>query len=331
MVVRVPNSYPTTSTCIEWKRVNVFAVQKLAKREAGTIDRSQDIARLQEFYKSYREKHNVDKLREEEMKLRESGAFSRDLGELERKTVKRKRVFATLKVLGTVLEQLSEEIPDELKRVMDSDSALTEDLVAYNIIPLDASSSTNAIVYFPEVQAAVSALKYFNGLPELPRGYFLQPTRNANMFDFLQCTFGFQSCGSAVNRITQMVCVLQTESQSLEKSAVHTDREERKLSHNVANQHEHIVHLLANEQSRLRIPEGAEPKLDEVAVQEIFLKSLQNYIKWCDYLGIQPVWSSLEAVSKEKKLLYVSLYFLIWGEASNIRFLPECLCYIYHH
>ncbi|XP_028182986.1 callose synthase 9-like [Glycine soja] len=269
--------------------------QKLTKREAGTIDRSQDIARLQEFYKSYREKHNVDKLCEEEMKLRESGAFSRDLGELERKTLKRKRVFATLKVLGTVLEQLcEEEIPDELKRLMDSDSALTEDLIAYNIIPLDASSSTNAIVYFPEVQAAVSALKYFNGLPELPRGYFIQPTRNATMFDFLQCTFGFQK-------------------------------------DNVANQHEHIVHLLANEQSRLRIPEEAEPKLDEAAVQAIFLKSLQNYINWCDYLGIQPVWSSLEAVSKEKKLLYVSLYFLIWGEASNIRFLPECLCYIFHH
>jgi len=33
---------------------------------------------------------------------------------LERKTVKRKRVFANLKVLGTVLEQLSEEIPDEV-------------------------------------------------------------------------------------------------------------------------------------------------------------------------------------------------------------------------
>ncbi|KAL2347713.1 hypothetical protein Fmac_001713 [Flemingia macrophylla] len=31
---------------------------------------------------------------------------------LERKTVKRKRILATLKVLGTVLEQLSEEIPD---------------------------------------------------------------------------------------------------------------------------------------------------------------------------------------------------------------------------
>lgn len=55
--------------------------QKLAKREVGSIDRSQDITRLQEFYKLYREKNNVDKLREEEMKLRESGAFSGNLGE----------------------------------------------------------------------------------------------------------------------------------------------------------------------------------------------------------------------------------------------------------
>ena len=55
--------------------------QKLAKKEGGTIDRSQDIARLLEFYKLYREKNNVDKLREEEMNLRESGAFSGNLGE----------------------------------------------------------------------------------------------------------------------------------------------------------------------------------------------------------------------------------------------------------
>ena len=55
--------------------------QKLAKKEVGTIDRSRDIELLQEFYKLYREKNNVDKLREEEMKLRESGAFSGNLGE----------------------------------------------------------------------------------------------------------------------------------------------------------------------------------------------------------------------------------------------------------
>lgn len=40
---------------------------------------------------------------------------------------------------------------------------------------------------------------------------------------------------------------------------------------------------------------------------------------------------SLESVSTEKKLLYISVYFLVWGEAANVRFLPECLCYIFHH
>lgn len=60
---------------------NKILQQKLAKREGGSIDRTQDIARLREFYKLYREKNNVDKLREEEMKLRESGVFSGNLGE----------------------------------------------------------------------------------------------------------------------------------------------------------------------------------------------------------------------------------------------------------
>ncbi|RYR03460.1 hypothetical protein Ahy_B06g082435 [Arachis hypogaea] len=80
----------------------------------------------------------------------------------------------------------------KLKRVMESDSALTEDLIAYNIIPLDAASSTNAIVSFPEVQAAVLALRYFSCLPELPREAFTSSIRNADMLDFLQYTFRFQ-------------------------------------------------------------------------------------------------------------------------------------------
>ncbi|KAL3519146.1 hypothetical protein ACH5RR_021735, partial [Cinchona calisaya] len=277
--------------------------QKLAKREGGSIDRSQDIARLQEFYKQYREKNNVDKLREEEMQLRESGIFSGNIGELERKAVKRKRVSATLKVLGTVLLQLTKEvspeeaarlIPEELKHVIESDAAMTEDLVAYNIIPLDAPSTTNAIAFFPEVRASVSAIKYFRGLPKLPANFSIPHTRSVDMFDFLHYTFGFQK-------------------------------------DNVSNQREHVIHLLANEQSRLRILEEPEPILDEAAVQNVFLKSLENYINWSRYLAILPVWNNLEALSKEKKLLFISLYFLIWGEASNIRFLPECLCYIFHN
>jgi callose synthase len=34
---------------------------------------------------------------------------------------------------------------------------------------------------------------------------------------------------------------------------------------------------------------------------------------------------------QQRKLLYMGLYLLIWGEASNIRFMPECLCYIFHN
>ncbi|XP_050371424.1 callose synthase 9 [Argentina anserina] len=268
--------------------------QKLARRDGATIDRSQDIVRLQEFYKLYRQKNNVEQLREEETKLRESGVFSGNLGELERKTVKRKRVFATLRILGTVLAQLTEDIPEELKRVMESDAAMTEDLIAYNIIPLDAPSITNVIMSLTEVQAAVSALKYFRGLPKLPTDFPIPATREPDMLDFLHYVFGFQK-------------------------------------DNVSNQREHIVHLLANEQSRFRISEETVPILDEAAVQNVFLKSLDNYIKWCSYLCIQPVWSNLESVSKEKKLLFASMYCLIWGEAANVRFLPECLCYIFHH
>ncbi|KAJ8760129.1 hypothetical protein K2173_010985 [Erythroxylum novogranatense] len=268
--------------------------QKLAKRDGGLIDRSQDIPRLQEFYKLYRQKNNIDLLRQEEMMLRESGAFSGNLGELERKAVKRKRVFATLRILGSVLKQLTKEIPEELNQMIEADAAMSEDLIAYNIIPVDGQSTTNAIVAFPEVQAASSALQYYHDLPNLPEDFTFPSTRKADMLDFLQYVFGFQK-------------------------------------DNVSNQREHVVHLLANEQSRLRIPEETEPKLDEAAVQKIFMKSLDNYVKWCNYLCIQPIWSNLEAVSKEKKLLYVSLYFLIWGEAANIRFLPECLCYIFHH
>ncbi|KAL9267095.1 Callose synthase 10-like protein [Drosera capensis] len=71
-------------------------------------------------------------------------------------------------------------------------------------------------------------------------------------------------------------------------------------------------------------------KIDEKAITEVFKKVLDNYIKWCTYLRIRLVWNSLEAIDRERKLFLVSLYFLIWGEAANVRFLPECICYIFH-
>ncbi|KAG8073196.1 hypothetical protein GUJ93_ZPchr0006g44587 [Zizania palustris] len=181
-----------------------------------------------------------------------------------------------------------------MKRVMQKDAARTEDVVAYNIIPLDALSTTNAIVTFPEVRAAISALQYHRDLPRLPGSFSVPDARNSDMLDLLHCVFGFQK-------------------------------------DNVTNQREHIVHLLANEQSRLGKLSANEPKIDEGAVHVVFSKSLDNYIKWCNYLPLRPVWNNTESLTKEKKLLYVCLYYLIWGEAANVRFLPEGLCYIFHH
>ncbi|KAM0926655.1 hypothetical protein ACQ4PT_003651 [Festuca glaucescens] len=229
----------------------LFLNQKLAKREGGAIDRSQDIAKLQEFYKLYREKHKVDELCEDEMKLRESAVFSGNLGELERKTLKRKKVLATLKVLWSVIEDITREISPEdadklispeMKKVMQKDAARTEDVVAYNIIPLDALSTTNAIVTFPEVRAAISALQYHRDLPRLPGNISVPDARNSDMLDLLHCVFGFQKG-------------------------------------NVSNQREHIVHLLANEQSRLGKLSGNEPLAREL--EETMRKQIAEPAESC--------------------------------------------------
>lgn len=100
--------------------------------------------------------------------------------------------------------------------MIESDAAMTEDLVAYNIIPLDAPTKINVITAFPEVssfillviensylqgyadtihmqvQAAISAVKYFRGLPKLPDNFPIPASRDADIFDFLQYVFGFQ-------------------------------------------------------------------------------------------------------------------------------------------
>ncbi|GAB4842405.1 hypothetical protein Ancab_012376 [Ancistrocladus abbreviatus] len=99
---------------------------------------------------------------------------------------------------------------------------------------------------------------------------------------------------------------------------------------NIRNQRENVVLTIANVQSRLVMPVDADPKIDEKAITEVFLKVLDNYIKWCKYLQKHVAWNSLEAINRERKLFLVSLYLLIWGEAANVRFLPECICYIFH-
>ncbi|KAK9090225.1 hypothetical protein Sjap_023402 [Stephania japonica] len=265
--------------------------QKLAKRDGAKIVRSRDIERLWEFYQLYKKRHGVDDVQSEEQKW------------LELRSVKMNKVFVTLRALIDVMEAaLSKDassdgvgglIKEELRRIKKSDGTLSRELIPYNIVPLDAPSLLNAIGMFPEVRAALSAIKYTDRFPRLPAQFEVSGLRNLDMFDLLEYAFGFQK-------------------------------------DNIRNQRENVVLSIANAQSRLGMSMEAEPKVEK-AINEVFLKVLDNYIKWCKYLKIRLAWNSLEAINRDRKLFLVSLYFLIWGEAANVRFLPECICYIFHH
>ncbi|PQM37261.1 callose synthase 10 [Prunus yedoensis var. nudiflora] len=256
--------------------------QKLAKRDGA-----------------YKRRHKVDDIQRQEQRWRESGTFTADFGDY----LEMKKTIATLRALVEVMEALSKYadpngvgrlITEELRRIKNTDATLSVELTAYNIVPLEAPSLTNAIGVFPEVRGAISAIRYTEQFPRLPAAFEISGQRDADMFDLLECVFGFQK-------------------------------------DNVRNQRENVLLTVANAQSRLGVPVEADPKIDEKAVNEVFLKVLDNYIKWCRYLRIRLAWNSLEAIDRDRKLFLVSLYFLIWGEAANVRFLPECICYIFHN
>uniref|UniRef100_A0A453Q8Q9 1,3-beta-glucan synthase component FKS1-like domain-containing protein n=1 Tax=Aegilops tauschii subsp. strangulata TaxID=200361 RepID=A0A453Q8Q9_AEGTS len=102
---------------------------------------------------------------------------------------------------------------------------------------------------------------------------------------------------------------------------------------NVSNQREHLILLLANVHIREMSKPDQQSKLDDHALDIVMKKLFKNYKRWCKYLGRKSsLWlPTIQQEVQQRKLLYMGLYLLIWGEAANLRFMPECLCYIYHH
>ncbi|EFH55534.1 hypothetical protein ARALYDRAFT_902061 [Arabidopsis lyrata subsp. lyrata] len=108
---------------------------------------------------------------------------------------------------------------------------------------------------------------------------------------------------------------------------------------NVSNQVEHLSSLLANVQRRVfpyeEPPDDPqEPYIKAEALDTVMNKLLENYIRWYKFLDLKHTrWSPHieEEKDQQRKLQYIGLYLLVWGEAANLRFMPECLCYIYHH
>ncbi|XP_048127591.1 callose synthase 12-like [Rhodamnia argentea] len=179
---------------------------------------------------------------------------------------------------------------------MDQVEAELEEEV-YNIVPLRNRSSDHPCLRSPELRNLVSTLR--TATVSLRKPPFAPWSNHYDLLDWLSLFFGFQE-------------------------------------DNARNQREHLVLHLANRHLRSReTPRDDVTLLDPAALLCFRKKLLRNYEDWCCFLGKKSeVWlidGLGESATIRRELLYVSLYLLIWGECANLRFLPECICYIFHH
>jgi callose synthase len=68
----------------------------------------------------------------------------------------------------------------------------------------------------------------------------------------------------------------------------------------------------------------------EHGVDSVHQKLFGNYREWCKFLKLAPLTCSIRSNRRQHKLRDIALFLLAWGEASNVRELPECMCFIIH-
>ncbi|KMT14382.1 hypothetical protein BVRB_4g071620 [Beta vulgaris subsp. vulgaris] len=259
-------------------------LQRLEKENDPTLMgrvKKSDAREMQSFYQHYYKKY---------IQALQNAADKADRAQLTKAYQTANVLFEVLKAVNlTQAMEVDREILDTHNKVAEK----TEIYAPYNILPLDPDSANQAIMRYPEIQAAMVALRNTRGLP-WPKDY--KKKQDEDILDWLQAMFGFQK-------------------------------------DNVANQREHLILLLANVHIRQFPKPDQQPKLDERALTEVMKKLFKSYKKWCKYLDRKSsLWlPTIQQEVQQRKLLYMGLYLLIWGEAANLRFMPECLCYIYHH
>eukprot|EP00457_Paulinella_chromatophora_P000089 gb/GEZN01000089.1/.p1 GENE.gb/GEZN01000089.1/~~gb/GEZN01000089.1/.p1 ORF type:complete len:2202 (-),score=366.59 gb/GEZN01000089.1/:786-7310(-) len=89
---------------------------------------------------------------------------------------------------------------------------------------------------------------------------------------------------------------------------------------NARCQAEHVVFLLSNYYTEGKLP------------QELHRKIFSNYKAWCDHLSVNPQLQHGSASQKQDDPIIsdLALWFLVWGEGSNLRHCPELLCFLFH-
>ena len=95
------------------------------------------------------------------------------------------------------------------------------------------------------------------------------------------------------------------------------------VASNVANTVESLAALLGATLQRL--PAASIESHLAIAVGLVHATNTANYTRWMARLGLRP---RTAAASESAKLQQLVLWYLIWGEAANLRHLPECLCLI---
>ncbi|KAL9422968.1 hypothetical protein AB3S75_035118 [Citrus x aurantiifolia] len=223
-------------------------------------------------------------------------------GQYAKKPEEMAKILQIASVLYDVLKTVvpPEKVDDQTHRYAEDVQRKREQYEHYNILPLNAVEAKAAIMELPEIKAALRALRNVQNLsmPSVTTNapHDLPEERNKSGFDildWLSSVFGFQKG-------------------------------------NVANQREHLILLLANMDVRKR-DLVVYTQLRSSTVQKLMDKIFKNYWSWCKYLCCEQNTRIPQGSHKQQlQLIYIGLYLLIWGEASNIRFMPECICYIFH-
>ncbi|XP_078159510.1 callose synthase 7-like isoform X1 [Carex rostrata] len=291
----------------QFKTYLLHRLEKDEKETEPTLART-DPREMQKFYQHYYEKY-----------LRE--------GSVKRSPDEMAKHYQIASILYDVLKAVvpDEKVEPQVQNYARDVERKKPHFAQYNILPLQVSGPPPPIMQFPGIRAAVNALSNLGDLPltraadqttvhveanhghghgqevsqsqtaALPSDKERKPRSIRDLLDWLGLAFGFQRG-------------------------------------NVENQREHLILLLANIDARSKHHLEEYSLLDTGTVRHLMKKIFKNYISWCDYLHLRTnLRLPNNAETQQLELLYIGLYLLIWGEASNVRFMPECLCYIFHN